>query len=109
MGFLGVALAAGGFHVKAANQVLKSAGGNYNDDNLSVGNVRPVAFGLSQTGTLANLAATDAAFLALEGTRNDPASLTNAKLAASAGAVKIKGTTYSGTLIPPPVCTLRGT
>ena len=53
-----------------ANQVLKSAGGNYNDDNLSVGNVRPVTFGLSQTGTLANLAATDAAYVSLEATRN---------------------------------------
>ena len=53
-----------------ANQVLKSAGGNYNDDNLSVGNVRPVTFGLSQTGTLANLAATDSAYVSLEATRN---------------------------------------
>lgn len=56
-----------------ANQVLKSAGGNYNDDNLSVGNVRPVAFGLSQVGTLGNLAATDAAYVTLEQSRNaDP-------------------------------------
>ena len=31
--------------------------------------MRPVAFGLSQTGDLSNLAATDAAFLALEATR----------------------------------------
>lgn len=53
-----------------ADQVLKSAGGNYNDDNLSVGNIRPVAFGLSQTGTLANLAPTDMAFLTLEAERN---------------------------------------
>ena len=56
------------FEAHTANQVLKSAGGNYNDDNLSVGNVRPVAFGLSQTGDLSNLVATDAAYAALEAT-----------------------------------------
>ena len=189
-----------------ARYTLKSSvpSGNYNDDNLVNGNVRPVAYGISAVGDLSNLAASDAAFLALEATRNsktaaagdirtgksvtiagsatngsipqsdimpasggtsdklysaaeeaarntvvtplsavpspanggpaawlqlnvsrvgtgdkkwsdaelaaantayengrnDPASLTNAKLAASAGAVKIKGTTYSGSAPP---------
>jgi parallel beta-helix repeat protein len=58
-----------------SNYIIKSAtpAGNYNDDNLTVGNVRPVAFGLSQTGTLANLDGTEAAYTALEATRNtDP-------------------------------------
>jgi hypothetical protein len=53
-----------------ANQVISTAGGNWDVSNLSVGNVRPVAFGLSQTGTLANLAATDAAYVSLEASRN---------------------------------------
>jgi hypothetical protein len=55
--------------------------------------------GVSRVGTGdkkwsdAELASANTAY---ENGRNDPASLTNAKLAASAGAVKIKGTTYSG-------------
>ena len=77
----GIATAEG--HV--ANQVLKSAGGNYNDDNLSVGNIRPVAFGLSQTGTLANLAASDAAFVSLESTRNTLADTSKIPTTATGG------------------------
>jgi hypothetical protein len=85
----------------SSNKILKSNAvpGNYNDDNLSVGNIRPVAFGVGATGNLANLAATDAAYIALEATRNAVASLTNAKLTASAGAVKILGTTFGGTAV----------
>jgi hypothetical protein len=77
------------------NEVLKSAGGNYNDDNLSVGNVRPVAFGLSQTGTLANLVATDAAYLALEATRNSKTATAADIL--SGTSVTIAGATTDGT------------
>lgn len=80
-----------------ANQVLKSAGGNYNDDNLSVGNVRPVAFGLSQTGTLANLAATDTAYVNLEQSRNDIGSTTAAQILVGYS-VKIRNTTTNGSL-----------
>lgn len=78
-----------------ANQVLKSAGGNYNDDNLSAGNIRPVAFGLSQTGDLANLAATDAAYLALEATRNNDNGTVAANIIAPA-TVKIRNVTITG-------------
>lgn len=78
-----------------ANQVLKSAGGNYNDDNLSVGNVRPVEFGLSQTGTLANLVATDAAYVALEATRNSKTA--GADQILTGYSVTIAGVTTNGT------------
>lgn len=78
-----------------ANQVLKSAGGNYNDDNLSVGNVRPVAFGISQTGTLANLVATDAAYVSLEDSRNDPDGIAGSDVL-TGHSPKIKNTTYTG-------------
>ena len=55
-----------------AGKVLKSNTdpGTFNDDNLSVGNVRPVAFGVGLTGDLSNLAATDAAYLAVQATNN---------------------------------------
>jgi len=78
-----------------ANQVLKSAGGNYDDDNLAVGNVRPVAFGLAQTGTLANLSAADAAYVAMENSRNN----SNGTVAAdirSGKSVLIRNATTSG-------------
>jgi hypothetical protein len=78
-----------------ANQVLKSAGGNYNDDNLSVGNIRPVAFGLSQTGTLANLASTDAAYVSLEATRNTDMA---AEKVEDGYDYTTRGTTRTGTL-----------
>lgn len=60
----------------------------------SVADVRPVTFGTGQTGTLANLAATDAAYLALEATRNystiDENDLVDGKT------VTIGGTTITG-------------
>jgi hypothetical protein len=83
-----------------ANQVLKSAGGNYNDDNLAVGNVRPVAFGLSQTGTLANLVATDAAYVALEEARND-AITTTADEILNGYSVKIRNVDINGSYVEP--------
>jgi len=60
----------------SSNKILKSnatgdGAGSFNDDNLGVGNVRPVAFGVGLTGTLANLVATDAAYAALEAARNN--------------------------------------
>jgi LysM repeat protein len=76
-----------------SNYIIKSAtpAGNYNDDNLTVGNVRPVAFGLSQTGTLANLDGTEAAYTALEATRNtDPG---EANVVNTAGSYKIANVT----------------
>jgi hypothetical protein len=48
-----------------------SGAGNYNDDNLSNANVRPVAYGLAATGDLSGLLATDAAYVTLENSRNE--------------------------------------
>lgn len=87
----------------SSDKVLKSnatgsGAGNYNDDNLSVGNVRPVAFGLAQTGTLANLAATDAAYLALEATRNNANGTTGAQILVGY-APRIRNVTLTGTAV----------
>ena len=55
-----------------SNQVLKSAGGNYNDDNLSVGNVKDgVSFGLSLTGTYDNSTNPDYILSSYGGNWND--------------------------------------
>ncbi len=78
-----------------ANQVLKSASGNYNDDNLVAGNIRAVAFGLSQTGTLANLVATDSAYVTLENSRNDAGGTTGADVVTGKNP-KIRNTTITG-------------
>lgn len=80
----------------SSDKILKSNStpGNYNDDNLSVGNVRPVAFGLSQTGDLSNLAATDTAYDTLETTRNSGAAVGIIK---SGETIVQKGTSYLGT------------
>lgn len=84
----------------SSDKILKSnatgsGAGNYDDDNLSVGNVRPVLFGLAQTGTLANLLATDAAYVTLEESRNND----NGTVAADINAghsVKIRNVTIDG-------------
>jgi hypothetical protein len=84
-----------------SNKILKSnttgdGAGNYDDDNLVVGNVRPVAFALGLTGDLTNLAAGDAAYIALEATRNND----NGTIAAdilTGKSVKVKSATISGT------------
>jgi hypothetical protein len=78
--------------------VLASAGGNYNDANLSVGNVRPVAFGLSQTGDLSNLVATDAAYVTLENSRNNDNGTVAADIA-TGKSVKIRNVTTNGSLV----------
>jgi hypothetical protein len=78
-----------------SNKILKSNAtpGNYNDDNLSVGNVRPVAFGLSQTGDLSNLVVTDGAFVTLENTRNGGA---NQSKIVQGQSITQKGIAYNG-------------
>jgi hypothetical protein len=80
-----------------ANQVVKSAGGNYDDDNLAVGNVRPVLFGLGLTGTLANLAAGDAAYVALEATRNSFTTLPAGPLILVGETLTLAGVPTAGT------------
>jgi head-tail adaptor len=91
----------------SSDKVLKSntTPGNYNDDNLSVGNIRPVAFGLSQTGTLANLAASDAAYVSLEATRNDPDGITDADIADGVDP-KILNVQYTGSAVDRDIATI---
>lgn len=72
-----------------------SGAGNYDDDNLSVGNVRPVAFGLSQTGDLSNLVATDAAYVTLENSRNNDNGTVEADIN-TGKSVKIRNVTITG-------------
>jgi len=81
------------------DKVLKSnpVPGNYDDDNLSVGNVvQDVAFGLSQTGTGDNVAATHTKYLSLETGRNNDNGTVAADIA-DGKSVKIRGTTTTGT------------
>ncbi len=87
----------------SSNKILKSnatgdGAGNYNDDNLAVGNVRPVAFGLGLTGDLTNLVATDAAYVALEDTRNSDNGTVAADILLTKS-VKIRNVTTNGTLV----------
>jgi hypothetical protein len=91
----------------SSDKILKSNAvpGNYNDDNLSVGNIRPVAFGLSQTGTLANLAAGDAAYLALEATRNSKTAAAGDIRATKS--VTIAGSTTNGSAAIPAASDVR--
>jgi len=94
----------------SSNKILKSnttgsGAGNYNDDNLAVGNVRPVAYGLSATGTLANLVATDAAYGTLEGTRNSATAI--AGDIRSGKNIKIANSTVNGNATFPAVANVR--
>jgi hypothetical protein len=85
----------------SSNKILKSnttgsGAGNYNDDNLSVGNIRPVSFGLSQIGTLANLVATDSAYVTLENSRNNDNGTVAGDILVTK-TIKIKNVSTSGT------------
>lgn len=84
----------------SSNKILKSnatgdGAGNYDDDNLAVGNVRPVAFGLGLTGDLSNLIATDAAYVALEEARNNDNGTVAADIL-TGESVKIRNSTTNG-------------
>ena len=78
------------------SNVTGSGAGNYDDDNLAVGNVRPVAFGLGIVGDLSNLVATDAAYIALENSRNNDNGTVAADIITTKS-VKIRNTTINGT------------
>lgn len=73
--------------------------GNYNDDNLSVGNVRPVAFGIGLTGDLSNLVATDAAYASLENSRNDDNGTVAGDIT-TGNSIKIRNVTITGSFSP---------
>jgi hypothetical protein len=75
---------------------LRGVIGGFNVTNLAPGNVRPVTYGVAETGDLSNLVATDAAYVALENSRNND----NGTVAADIimpHTVKIRNTTITGT------------
>jgi hypothetical protein len=79
-----------------ADQVISTAGGNYYVGNLSVGNVRPVSYGVGQIGTLANLSGSDYAYSLLEASRNDLLGTGVSKILVG-NSVKSRNVTFDGT------------
>jgi len=78
-----------------ADYVLTTAAGAGNYVAPGVADVRPISFGAGQTGTLANLVATDGAYTTLENSRNNDNGTVADDLDAGKS-VKIRNTTITG-------------